>query len=140
MDSGWAVVIGAVVAFAGTVLGPWLLDWTKRRSEAERTRRDELSETLPRLFASFTTPAPSADEAEMLVRVQLLLTAEEAPIGNLLISAATNRSTSPVSSAAVTAISMWFRGQLTPLEGAKLFERATGLTVTGPQAQHEGAA
>jgi hypothetical protein len=134
MDSGWAVVIGAVVAFAGTVLGPWLLDASKRKTEAETSRRAELGVLIPKLFESVDRSTnPPTGETEMVVRLQLLLGANESPIGNILLIAATHRSDSRVQSAARTSVTMWFRGQASIEKASEMFEQATARIVRAPQ-------
>lgn len=134
MDSGWAVVIGALAALTGSVFGPWLLETRKQKTAAEVSRRSELSALIPKLFESLDrNSAPSPGETEMVIRAQLLLTADESPMGNILLIAATRRTDSTVQAAARTSVSMWFRGQSSIDQASEKFEQSTDIIVRAPR-------
>lgn len=126
MDSGWAVVIGAVVAFAGTVAGPVILDGRTRRAERESARRAEIATLIPELIELLWMPPVEAarlGEAGKLMRLSVLLTADEAPIARILVAAATppNRTHGPVQGALAEVIPEWFRGTVSPSRAAERF-------------------
>lgn len=126
MDSGWAVVIGAVVAFVGTVVGPVILDSRTRRSERENARRTEIAALIPELIEllwMLPKEAAHRGEAGKLMRLSVLLNADEAPIARIFVGAATppNRTHSPSQGALSEVIPDWFRGAITPRQAAERF-------------------
>ncbi|NQX23463.1 hypothetical protein [Curtobacterium sp. VKM Ac-2852] len=131
MTDGWAVVIGAVVAFAGTVIGPFFLERWKRHGDDVRGRRDELSTLVPEIFDHISRGTEAADENAKILRMHLLLDKKDANIANVVMLAATNpyRQDSLVASAATTAFAMWFRGQRSAVAAVAAFERITGLSL-----------
>ena len=46
MNSGWAVVIGAVIALIGSAVVPWLVQRSARKAEDERNRRRVRGEAI----------------------------------------------------------------------------------------------
>jgi hypothetical protein len=135
MDSGWAVVIGAVVTFAGTIIGPFLLDRRKRRAEADELRRTELAELIPELFRLYEQPLlviAIPDETRALARLNLLLDKDDWPIASLMALIGTPPYRAPkYQGAALDMIAAWFRGAISSHEAFDRFQRRMGLTVTG---------
>lgn len=131
MTDGWAVVVGALVAFAGTVIGPFFLERWKRHGDDVRARRDELSTLVPEIFDHISRGTEAADENAKILRMHLLLERKDANIANVVMLAATNpyRRDSFVASAATTAFAMWFRGQRSAPAAVAAFERVTGLSL-----------
>lgn len=135
MDSGWAVVIGAVVAFAGTIAGPIFLDGRKRRAERETARRDELAQLIPELIELLWKPPAEAialGEAGKLMRLSVLLNSDEAPIARIFVGAASppNRSNVPAQGAIAEVIPDWFRGSITPRQAAERYASVATAPVT----------
>jgi hypothetical protein len=135
MDSGWAVVIGAVVAFVGTILGPFLLDARKRRAEAYLARRAELSELIPRMFRLYEQPlvlATIPEETSTLARLNLLLDKDDWPIVSILTLIGTPPFRTPShQGAALDMVSAWFRGSISSAEASLRFQRRFNLTISG---------
>lgn len=135
MDSGWAVVIGAAVTFLGSIVGPFLLDARKRNAEAEASRRDELSQLIPRLFRLYEQPLTVElipEETSTLARLGLLLDKEDWPILSVLTLVGTPPYRAPKHQAvALDMIGAWFRGSISSSEASERFQARLGLTITG---------
>lgn len=135
MDSGWAVVIGAVVTFAGTIIGPFLLDGRKRRAEAREARQTELAKLIPELFRLYEQPLVAIavpDETRALARLNLLLDRDDWPIASLIALIGTPPYREPMHlGAALDMIAAWFRGSISAHEAFDRFQRRMGVNVTG---------
>lgn len=75
MDSGWAVVIGAAIAFAGTVGGTLLNEGAQDRRERRRKKRNDLVAAVQELIdAAFELQLMQTEDPELFstqVRRQL---------------------------------------------------------------------
>jgi hypothetical protein len=113
VDSGWGVVIGAVVTFAGSVIGPYFLERSKAHNGAELSRRNEIAALVPKIADSIAEnqTEPPAGEIALLARLEFLLAKGEDDVSRIAFSAATIR-TGPRAGAMVETLGRWFRGSL----------------------------
>jgi len=124
-----------LVASVGTFLGPVILDARKRRAEQERARRDEVASLLPELIELLWRPAAEAialGESGKLMRLNVLLTADEAPIGRIFIAAATppNRTNAAAQGKLAAVMPEWFRGTITAKQAAERYAAVAVAPVT----------
>lgn len=135
MDSGWAVVIGAVVAFTGTFIGPIIADGLKRKSERETARRDEIAALLPELIELIWKPAADAvalGEAGKIMRLSVLLSDEDAPIARIFVASATppNRTNAAAQGLLAEVVPDWYRGTITARRAAERYAAVAVAPVT----------
>jgi hypothetical protein len=150
MDSGWAVVLGAVIALTGSALLPW---WRESRAAARqrvelatRDRADTLVELLAKNFAMAaafvvgdTAMVQSAYEARERAGTRLLLTLERTErlfIRDLLavsIPVADDKKLSSGMAGALQDVMLrWAAGEVPATETKQMYIRMSGLDARTP--------
>lgn len=98
LDSGWALIFGAVIALAGSVFAPWIRDASQRRHVQEEQLRDEQRKALLAyqdsalvLLRMRSVPDADYDRGAVLsdlhrddARLQLCLPKKDAAIGDIV--------------------------------------------------------
>lgn len=123
------------MTFAGSIVGPFLLDGRKRRAEEDAARRDELSKLIPRLFRLYEYPLVEEaipEETSTLARFSLLVGKNDWPIVSMLTLIATPPYRAPrYLGAALDMVSAWFRGSITAAEVSRRFQQRVGIKIHG---------
>ena len=145
MDSGWAVILGAIIALSGSSLLPW---WRESRAAArqrielaEQTRGDTLVELLAKNFAMAAAlvigdaaTVQSSYEARERAGTRLLLTLDQTErlfIRDLLTAAIPIADDTKLSSGMATALQdvmlRWAAGEVPANETKDMYIRMSGL-------------
>ncbi|PRB09245.1 hypothetical protein CQ047_11240 [Microbacterium sp. MYb72] len=96
MDSGWAVILGAIIALVSSAVLPWIRDAVAARRADRIARKSALEASIRRVIhtvttASFERPLSTPDRAKIEVGLQdtltefeLLLGGRSQPVGVML--------------------------------------------------------
>ena len=142
MDSGWAVVLGAVIALVGSAVLPWAREWfTDGRAERRRVEQAKAAaiKDVVHALTKLATVLPSSDgetreqlegaAQDAMTSLELLLALREQPVAAMLEAAFSDACSSdmrlrPIAKAAVPPLlGAWFRGGFSPLEVEASYQR-----------------
>jgi len=150
MDSGWAVVIGASVAFLGSLVGtvaaPWIARSHERRIRMEEGREAEMRRIILQIFRTaiavrtgHATPDERVSALTQVVELDTWLKPDEWQIefvmNKTLVVGSENPVTKHFDTALVSASDLvirWLRGEMTAADVGTLWQKATGIEVEPP--------
>lgn len=144
LDSGWALVIGAVIALIGSVAAPWIRDVVERHHQTRLDYREQTRDTLidyqAALVSLIRAVMGGADMLDAMqsmhlsaARLELALRKEDRYIAQMAIEvaghwggAAPDPSTgSRMQALFIEMSSAWYRGELPAKAAQMLFEERT---------------
>jgi ABC-type transport system involved in cytochrome bd biosynthesis fused ATPase/permease subunit len=138
MDSGWAVVLGAVITLVGVVMTPWAREAAEGRARRNEAQRDAFRAHFPDFvratsalaLGGFESPefdAAGVEASTKLSELALLLRREDRPIEIILVLTRalswTPKGRQVISTMQRT-VHAWFRGSISAKHALRDFQDA----------------